>query len=745
MESILNQAKQENITVHVRHTKVMICGASGAGKTCLTCLLKHTTIPEQYKSTDVGESMQIFVVNKKEERKDENITVTWTEFDEGKEIDKITNRLLTYIMEKRMVEEDELDDSEDESGSSPDIITHSTQNDEPEMVDKGNETSQPIQTDDNTFKNKNDTFDDTHNVDSVENKIAASAAVKTNESTDSVNSEVVEETWDVLTLLDTGGQPEFINLLPAICRSTTVTFVVLNMLDGMEKKLIAKHSDERYKEHTLNYNNEHLTKSLLSVIKESSETKMTYLEKYRIYDPPESRGPAVCFAATHWDKIDKINDRDQIFKGMCETVGAISRNVDELDILNYGGHRVIKINNTLAGKQEMEGSKSIANELRKFVHKHQNFQPVYNIPIIWLILELELRKQNKVCLKFEDVKKISERLFHGVELSDDELKTALQFFHDFGVLLYFKELEGFSHYVVKDMNWLFKILTKIASEEFFKEGTVCSDKDCSSFRNGFFKKQLLDAVELTTYGIDKNLFLKLLEHLKIAASMPDEDNSKDVKYFMPCILEICPWKPHEEIEELDCKFGKQVVYYKKEEKVNPLLIKFTSCPIPRGLFCFLVVSLIQLTEIDWKFKPYRNIHGSYLHPFANLIMLKVTNKACDGHFSLSLHDRILYLELQIRIKGNKKSLSIHRDIKDIVYDRLFQICKQFDWKYDDLKCGFPCNCGEKPHMVLYNPDSNGVWECEAESEYCPTISDQIWLKVCTNISTFIVINLQDYE
>ena len=746
MEYILNQAKQEKITVYVRHTKVMICGASGAGKTCLTCLLKHTTIPEEYKSTDVGESMQIFVVNKKEKQKDENIT--WTELDESKEIDKITNRLLTYIMKKKMDEEDKLDDSENESddlmnesSSSFDNNMKSNQND-----DKGNKIGQPIQTDSDTFNSTNSTFEDTRHVDSVDKDIAASAAVKSNKSIDSVNSEV-EETWDVLTLLDTGGQPEFINLLPAICRSTTVTFVVLNMLDGIEKKLTAKHSDKQYKERTLNYNNEHLTKSLLSVIKESSESKMTYLEKCckKVNDPPESPGPGVCFAATHCDEISDPDQLVLIFEGMCEAVDAISdeNKVGKLDILNYEGHIVTKIDNTLAGKQEMANPNSIANKLRQFVNKHQEFQPVYEIPITWLILELELRKQSKVCLKFEDVEKISERIFHGIELSDDELKIALQFFHDFGVLLYFNELEEFNNYVVKDMNWLFKVLTKLASEEIFKGTTDYDNNDCKSFRNGFFKERLLDVVQLNTNiddidkitkDIDKILFLKLLEHLKIAASMTDEDNSGEFKYFMPCILKICPWeRPNDVTKILDDRFGKQIVKEeKKEEKVNPLLIKFTSCPIPRGLFCFLVVSLIQFKENNWKFEPYLNLRGSqegYRHPFANLIVLKVSNKASyDGHFSLSLHDRILYLELQIRIQ-RKKPLSIYHDIKNIVYDRLSKICKQFGWKYDNLECGFPCNCVEPPHMVL-SSDLN-VWECEQQEEYEPTISDQIWLKVCT--------------
>ena len=741
MEYILNQAKQEEVTVLVRHTKVMICGASGAGKTCLTCLLKHIPIPEKYKSTDLGKSMQIFVVNKKEKM---NENITWTELDEDKEIDKLTNKLLSYIMNKKLAEED--DNLENASSSSPDNNSQSNQNDEPKSVARVNETSQPAQID--TSKSENKKFEDMDNVDSVEveNKIAYELADKTNKSTDSVNSEITEETWDILTLLDTGGQSEFINLLPAISRSTTVSFVVLNMLDGIKERLKDKHSESE-EIRKLNYTNEHLSQSLLSVIKESSKSKMSYLENYKVkskYD--QSSGPGVCFACTHCDEVKDPDQMNSIFKEMCSAVDIILNDVGNLDTFDYDGHVVTKINNKLAGKQEMENPDSIANKLRQFVHKHQTFQPVYRIPITWLILELELRKQTKLYLKFDDVKKISERILRGNELSDDELKIALQFFHDFGVLLYFDELEDFSRYVVTDMNWLFKILTKLAcsSETFFK-GIVCNSDHRKSFQNGFFKRKLLDDVQLDTGDIDKDLFLKLLEHLKIAASMPDEDNGNDVKYFMPCILKTCPWESHKETEVLDCRFGEQVINCNEKKKVNSLLIKFASCPIPRGLFCFLVVSLIQLTdsETNCEFKPYctlryRNEEG-YHRPFANLIVLKVTKKACDGLFSLSLHDRILYLELQIRVTSNKNSLSIHHDIKNIVHDRLCEICKKFGWEYNDLKYGLSCICGissTKQHMVLYSDKK--VWEYEEDCKYHTTIRDLIWFKVCTYMRAYVL-------
>ena len=63
------------------------------------------------------------------------------------------------------------------------------------------------------------------------------------------DSESIPKTWDLFTLLDTGGQPEFINMLPAINSSTAITFVVLNISSGkqcLHDSVIAQYKCEGY-------------------------------------------------------------------------------------------------------------------------------------------------------------------------------------------------------------------------------------------------------------------------------------------------------------------------------------------------------------------------------------------------------------------------------------------------------------------------------------------------------------------
>ena len=86
-----------------------------------------------------------------------------------------------------------------------------------------------------------------------------------------------QKMWDMLTILDTGGQPKLINLLPAINTSAAVNFIVLDLSNGvgcLDQPVVAQSSNDNYTEYKTNYTNLHLLKCLLSFIKLSARRKI---------------------------------------------------------------------------------------------------------------------------------------------------------------------------------------------------------------------------------------------------------------------------------------------------------------------------------------------------------------------------------------------------------------------------------------------------------------------------------------
>ena len=742
MRHLLSQAKQDKVTVKVRHTKVMICGSARVGKTCLTCLLKGDCIPENYKSTNFGDSIQIVVVKrerKEGEKTEENIT--WEKLGEKQEKEEVSRRLLNYIRNKN--EDEEHDELGNESINSTEIMQVNSHS-----VVRRNKTSTTLPSTDNEIKDEISKID-SENEDSklkntgeaeitVENEIASISANKSSQT-----SEITEEIWDIITLLDTGGQPQFINLLPVISKFTAVTFVVLNAKYGIEEELVAEYSDPNFKTHRLKYNNKHLLESLLLIMKESSKLeKKAYLEDFKTEISktnkkiPPTPDPAVCFVGTHFDEVDE-KDRQSTLKTMCNAIDSV------LDKFNDKEMNVCNISSKVLAEAKMtpdntEGMKFLIDEFRNFVYeKGQELQHIYNIPITWLILELELRKAKDVYLSFDEVREISRRIFPENMFRDADLIAALKFFHDFGVLLYFDDVKGFDKFVIRDINWLFEVLSKLISEALLKD-TRCQNNDCRLFlKEGILNKRLLNAVQLNTHSVEKSLFLKLLNDLKIIASIPSQ-TCNDKQYFMPCILDFCPWDSCKEINVLNRKFGNSY-------EVKPLLIKFISNPIPRAFFCFLVINLIQLPDdVKWDIEPYHHSPGenTEYQLFADLITFTVTCKHSKNlRFFLSLRDKIFYLELQVRLPRNPekklRSTSVHLDIKNIVCNTIKQLCKQFGQQESDLKCGFLCEYSENDmdsHIVICSDigeSDDSIIRCEkGDHTYTFDKDSKIWFKVC---------------
>ena len=535
-----------------------------------------------------------------------------------------------------------------------------------------------------------------HIVNDIEKAIESISSISLSPAT----SEKVPETWDMLTLVDTGGQPEFINMLPAISTATDVTFVVLNLSDGKEclsKEVEAQHSDPGYNNCYKKYTNKQLLKCLLASINESSN-KMPFYPS--IIDVQGNRHSqlAVCFIGTHADVvINSGQDISEVIDAVNKEIIACLNNTKvakDLDVWNYNGKVLVAVDNTTAGRIQIKDS--IAEKIR-----HKVFQDVirknaqYEIPLTWFILELQLRCEDKVFLTLGEVKSLAYKIMpEDFKMEEWQLIEALKFYHSIGVLLYFHEKEsGMSDIVITDPQWLFKNLTKLATCTFVKDKFV-SNANLTKFANeGIFNAKLLDDIDLDVQVIKRDSFLKLLTYLKIVAPLDDSNQ----EYFMPSIL------PTSECNvecDLDNVFGCQVFYKPKTDqcvKVEPLRIQFASGTIPRGLFCFLTVQLLH-DKVNWKL--YGTNNDKILYRYDNLITFRI-----DTYHYLTLLDRITYLELQVRIKDDKPSF-VYYQVQNAIAHSMKIVCKRIDWQYNNIRYGFLCQkCfAECDHLTYLSND-----------------------------------------
>ena len=655
IRKMLHEAKKQGLTIKLRHAKLLFCGPSKAGKSSFSRLLRNKAHENTYISTLVGETKQLLVSGMVD------VTGTgWKDLDSNLEIQELRRRFID-----KLIKEQNASDTLDNSPSTVDTAVSFDSHSDPIL---------------------GDTLDKSI---LVEMKIISNndEAVPEHFPSDS-------EIWDVLTLLDTGGQPEYINLLPAINASTAIVFIVFSISDGIEcldKLVIAQHSDKNYEIQELSYLNLHLVKCLLSSIEDSTLKECFCPEQLNVRADEDSK-TVVCFIGTHADKVRE--QLETVLDTLDKKISNLVKDIDDSKIKIWGddfGKYIHPVDNTVPRETQNDRSLLLTQKIRKDTEKILHEKAVFEIPITWFILQLELRllyeTEKKDCVPLSQVKEIADKIMKGNKLMKEwQIKEVLKLFHLFGVLLYFDDkVGGMEDYVITNPQWLFCNLNKIVECKFSKRNQMHDAKAIDKFmKESVICKDLLNEIDLDTQNIKMESFLSLLMYLRILVQI-DANN-----YFMPSVLSVCDRSINE--QNFFKKFRRPVVYVNNTPftEVKSLLIEFAHGSIPRGLFGFLVVQLLQDNE---DLKLDNGTYNDKLCRFSDLISF--FKKPC---YHIMLRDTVSYLELQVWVEYDKPS--IHCSVQNAVTAALVNILEKFHWKFSDLRYGFLCECtSDQRHLT----------------------------------------------
>ena len=700
------KACDAKLSIPVRYGKVLFCGASAAGKSNFLNLLMKEDFQPLHISTGLLKPHPVKIAKAIMSKNDDDEV----EF-ERMDIDDEILQLISYLPAKDTSSTSTPQSSETET--SQDTTTHSKI--------KKSYTEEKSKTPDIAAKSSK----------------FASANLEYSKRTKLPENQF-GKVWNMLTFIDTGGQPQFISMLPAVNSFAMITFIVQKMEAGALNEFIKfqygnKMGEISVKRHSHRYTYLSLIKTLISYVSNISlsSTQLNFLSelKDRSIETDNRITKSILLVGTHSGdnelSEDNIEDIDKELTKVVEQSGVNHVRPS----LNSYYKCLVPVDNKEQGKNSKSPPINIdtrrytkPSEIRSFIQRFLLNQDKVFVPIKWVLLELEIRKvcQNKKFISYTDVLKLAKekKIDYAGEFGDDDkfagdkfIKQGLRFHHAFGVLLYFEEVKGLCELVITDHQWLFNKLDKIV-EYSFEHKKCDTQKDSNDLElTGIFKKTLLDIdcldikKDFVDSGVDPKIdpittFLSLLEHLLIAAQL----NENDDKYFMPCILKSC--------ELINLK--EKIPAYKPNE-YEPLLIQFKSNDnetflFPRGAFCFLVVELI----LSNKWKPYGQ-------GYVNLLTLI---KMDTAHY-ITLVDRIFCLEVHVT---HKNHIIIHNEIFIIINMALHKVAKKIKI-HDKLQHGFSCPCQliKEKHISYLTEDSDQFSFCH---KLTPTDLDNvhtIWL------------------
>ena len=704
MINFMIEARKNNKTIKVRFGRVLFSGSSGAGKTSFYKLLMNRECSKRHISTKLVEPEQVIAVVKVDVHSDDNY-VELLELDIKKEILKLRSLFKT-------IASDELNEVK--------ISDTNTVPDEEEGKMANREESKLC---------------------AVEMQMAEEGVSHDSQNTELISRNVAkDEIMNVFTFMDTGGQPQFISMIPAVNSSAMVTFVVHNVLKSLDDNVTVTHGDSQgnltFAPYTIGCTNSELIKSLISFSNNSLLRKKPFLDEICEYTPNENIS-YLAFIGSHFDEVlaDKKSE-DSVHK-IDKSLGAMvtEAGLQGVYMKIHPNYKFLIPVNSLTSGDENEYNTCTYNSaktIRRKLYNQIEQQAIYNVPIVWLLLELEIRKKCKEKqLKFIPYSEIVDLCKkHDLVKKEDDIKNGLRFHHLFGVLLYFDEVPQLCDYVFTDYKWVFDNLTEIVYQSYKSyDGDKCEVVEDFE-QKGLFAKSLLDKCEnlklkyqsesSQEIEIDfKEGFIELLKYLRIIAPLTKKD--KSVVYFMPSLLSTC--KFGKEKCNIPCEFMPENTVIC--DKAEPLLMQFKleknidKCgSFPRGVFSCLIVYLLQDAStwgLHWSDSEER--------VFENLVTLLY--KSCQY---VMLIDRIFYLEVMI-LQGNNFKPMHFQKIKLTLDIALKQIGSDLKFEQFVLTFNFICYDCKKHNFLMETPED--TLTCSYNHVTSKTHRHIIWNKVYT--------------
>ncbi len=467
-----------------------------------------------------------------------------------------------------------------------------------------------------------------------------------------------------LRMEDTGGQPELMDMLPALTIGPGLYLLFFSykfQLDEEYRVFYQRASGEttapEKSEFTLK---EMLLRTLASISCFSSSTHLQLqsgADNSAIGEILESSKSVVYLVGTHKDKVSEediatvdsqlqkvIRDTDSYKKGIVQFCSE-----DKL---------VVSLDNMGGGEEEIDHLHQL---LENAMEKH--FKKL-KIPAVWLLFSL--------CLRMREVRTASLEtclaLSHAFNMTPYETKTALWFLHHHaGVLMYFPSVPGLEDLVIIDIQVVYDSITCVILKamSFDSVGQATAER----FRKtGRFSMTDLKTATADISGdlIPPEQLVALLAYLHLIAEIAPvksfDTNSvleEEKEYIMPCVLENTSAKELDQFHKESCRSC----------IVEPLLMYFSSGFTPMGLFPAAMACIVSNTSFTFITEGIKKNMAHFLYGTKKVRVTFISRckyfevvVSCDPTFQDSIHHESTSLKREIEDTLQKASSRMNYNI-----------------------------------------------------------------------------------
>ena len=550
-------------------------------------------------------------------------------------------------------------------------------------------------------------------------------------------SEVLMHVWDC------GGQPVFLDVLPAFLTSRTMFLLFFDA----RQNLLDKCSSLSHKAGRVVSKSEESFTTLQLLTQWMASIHAMCIRKNTFTTPSGSENPATQGNEAHAsDYFDGKKGQESSATSVGEDIipkfpriipvgthgDAVRNREKQVKILSTLRSHCkgraytpllldgVIVDSTTAGcgkKREDEGFKYIREKVHQFATKHLAIPT----PVAWVLFRKVLQKVAKgsPIVPFEQAVAVGE----ACGIAEDVVPSVLHFYHELAVFLHFTQIKSLSNKVIADPQWLVKQLGRLLAPEELKQNVSNQLLWEPLHESGILVQPLYKEVweeSNSKYKIPQNSLADLLEHFLLAASIDPIDPVKlpksvtpykGRKYFVPSALKLS-------MQDTDST-------PKSKEPVktsSPLHLTFSTEYVPPGFFTRLSTTLTGKPKCEPLFE-----HGVYRDKITFRYDKIDECTICVQSSSVQIN------VARIQHRPSHKIMTFRNACYNIM--ELILACSGIvkEWLPSvEVKAAFLCEqCSDKNHFITIQPDdeTDSILHCEAGHPCNPTKEMQYWLKI----------------
>ena len=490
-------------------------------------------------------------------------------------------------------------------------------------------------------------------------------------------------------IIDSGGQPQFHEVLPAFIRHASGAVFVLKLNESLSEHPTVKYFSKGGKQCGVSYLSPFTHEQTLRNCLRMMQTRCSSSGRVTI--------PRVFVAGTHRDKVRLWHEsRKAKNKKLIKTLKPVFGD----KLVSYRTSKQDELIFPVNAKNPTAEDRKVVDKFRQAVMEACDKAQV-KIPLPWFVLEQlmqQLASEKAVAvLSLEECCEVANRL----HMNDHSLHAALDYFVDLNIIFYYRDilrnavfcssqvlLDKLSELVEYSHELRGRAETEVVSA--YKSGTHFRDHGIITV--DFLKLFPKHYTEEVFTPAD---FLKLLRHLLIVACITEG------VYFMPCLL------PELSSKEIDKhRSGSRAL-------VAPILICFPGEWVSSGIFVTVIAFLQK--EARWEI---RHNHGTPVCLYHNCVQFSLPGEPVV----VTLIDSLAYLEVHVEVPL-KLSCQVCPKVLSAVLDGLEKVATIQGYDNQQIQLAFLCprpisikgrKCDSDPHPAAIS-DGHPWWTCSVNA------------------------------